>query len=478
MAIDFQHKEYKEHIDQWEMIDAVCEADDDVQKYLIELNPLDRSPENRDRNKSYRERAVFYPVAARTTNGLLSMLFNDWPRLEVPTTLDYLATNCDGSGTSIYQQSQCVAEDIISIGRNGLFVTYPEVEGPLSRADMASGRYTATIHEIDADRIINWRLSQVGSQMKLSLVVFREEIEEVQPDGYEVKCVTQLRELALVDGVFFDRKWRKNKDDDTWFVFSESTPRDGSGNQWDEIPFIFVGAKSNTTDVDKTTMYYLAKLNIAHYRNSADYEDSTWFAGQAQPWMSGVTSNHIKMMQDNNMYVGSRNMLGVPAGETFGFASAPPNPAVRQAMMDKLDAMIGLGARYLQPNGASKTATQAENEAAITHSDLSLISSNISEAYTLAIQWVARYMNVTLSENDGYTLNKEFIEPDASPQEIQAIIAGFIQGAIPASDYFRWLQKVDLTDDDKTFDEWSQEMNINATMPDLGDAGDALGSGD
>jgi len=87
-------------------------------------------------------------------------------------------------------------------------------------------------------------------------------------------------------------------------------------------------------------------------------------------------------------------------------------------------------------------------------------------------------MNVTLGENDGYTLNKEFIEPDASPQEIQAIIAGFIQGAIPASDYFRWLQKVDLTDDDKTFDEWSQEMNINATMPDLGDAGDALGSGD
>jgi len=402
MAINFQSEEYKDNIDKWKLIDRVCEGDDDVQEYLIELNPDDKTPENIARNKAYKERAVFFPVAGRTAAGLNSLLFSDWPKLEVPTALDYLKDNATGSGVSIYQQAQDVAGDVIKLGRSALFVTYPRVEGPLSRADMDTGRYYATVHEIEADQVINWRVEKVGSHVQLSLVVFEEEVEVVQPDGYEVKCVDQLRELFLEGGTFFDRAWQKSKvgTKEKWVIVegSKHMPLDGAGKPWDMIPFTFIGSCSNSPDVDDSIMYGLAKLNVAHYRNSADFEDSCWYVGQAQPWMSGVTQTHVDMMKKNNMYVGSRMMMGVPSGETFAFASADPNPMVRQAMLDKLDAMIGLGARYIQPGGVAKTATEDNNDEAVQHSALALISSNISEAYTQALVWIARYMNVPVTD--------------------------------------------------------------------------------
>ncbi len=464
MAIDYQHKEYSDNIDKWEMIDNVIDGED-VEQYLIPLNEHDLSDENKARNAAYKKRAVFYQIAGRTAEGLNSLLYSEPPVLTVPPALEYVAENVDGSGVSIYQQSQDLGLDIIGKARGALFTTYPKVNGPLSKADMQTGEFFATIHEIETEQIINWRTEAVGSQIRLSLVVFEEEVEVVQADGDKVESVKQLRELYLESGVFFERKWQKNKEDE-WIVIDESMPTDGAGNPWDVIPFTFVGAMSNSTDVDNSMMLGLAKLNLAHYRNSADYEDSVWFAGQAQPWMSGVTQTHVDLMKKNEMYVGSRTLLGVPSGESFGFASAEPNPMVRQAMIDKLEGMIGLGARYIQPGGVALTASQSNNDKAVQHSALSIISGNIGSAYTQALKWAARYMSAP-DDNIVFQPKSDFIQNDATAQDIQAIIAGYVQGAIPLSDYFNWLKDHNIVDSEKTIEAFSAEVGT-ASMPDLG----------
>lgn len=468
MAIDFQHKDYKAQVAAWTMIDDVCNMRD-VEKYLIELNPTDTSVENRERNAAYKKRAVFYQVAGYTVRGLNSLLFAKEPEFVAPAQLEYLADNADGSGVSIYQQAQAVAREVIMKSRAGLYVTYPKTDAPASRADMAAMRVFATIHKIDAEQVVNWRVEMVGAQIKLTLVVIKEVEDELQPDGHEVKSVDQYRELAMVNGVFVVRKWRQNAKKE-WAVVDESIPVDGSGKSWDVIPFTFVGAEDNSSSVDTPNMLALATINVAHYRNSADYEDSVWFAGQAQPWMSGMTQTHVDMMKKNNMYVGSRNCLGVPQGETFSFATAPANPLVRQAMIDKQDQMIGIGARFIQPTGPAKTATEAGNDAQVQHSVLSLISSNLSEAYTLALQWCARYMNVDAGDAE-FETTQDFVSPTATSQEIQAMAATFLQGAMPMGDYYRWLKKRDLIDPEKTVEEFSQEVGA-PNMPDL-DANDA-----
>jgi len=465
MAVDFKHKEYEDNVDKWEEIDAICEGED-VNDYLVELSAHDRSPENRGRNKAYKKRAVFYQIAGRTAQGLNSLLFSEKPKLSVPAQLDYLKTNADGKGNSIFQQSRDVALDIIKMARGGLFVSYPKTHGELSKQDMATGNFFATFNEYEADQIINWREITVGSKVMLGLVVLSESVEEVQEDGFETKEIEQMRELSLVNKVFIESLWRKDKHDE-WQLYSKSIPVDGKGNTWDIIPFSFIGADSNTSEVGDSIMRPLVKLNIGHYRNSAELENSVWYLGHPQAWMSGLSQTHIDLMQANNMQIGSPKLLGVPSGERFGIESAQPNTMVRQAMIDKVDAMIGLGARYIQPSGVAKTATESNNDTSVQHSALALISANVSEAYTQCIEWAARYMNVTLVNEDGYLMNDDFFAPTATAQEIQAMVAGYIQGAIPVSDYFAWLQKMDISSKEKTLEEFTSEID-KVSMPNLG----------
>lgn len=462
MSIDFRHPEYKENINQWNLVDNVCDSKD-VEQHLITLNPNDTSKENSTRNKQYKERAVFYAVAGYTLQGLIGLLFSKPPTVELPSQLEYMKTNVNGAGVSIYQQAQDASAETIKKGRNGLFVSYPKTEGAVSVADMNEGGYVATINQIDAGQIINWGVKLKGSKVVLSLVVLSEVAEVIE--DYEIKEVKQIKELALKDDVFTVINWRKDEKDE-WVVFDETIPTDATGKTWSEIPFTFIGSQANTTAVDGAPLYPLAKINIAHYRNSADYEDSVWYVGQAQPWMSGINQNHIDLMKDNDMYFGSRQLFGVPTGETLGIAAAPPNTMVKEAMDGKLEMMIGLGARFVQEGGTVKTATEDSNDAKVEHSVLSTISTNVSEAYTQALQWASQYMG-----SDGdivFETSQEFVSPTATAQELQQMVAGFVQGAIPMGSYFRWLKKVDLVDAEKTLEDFSEEIS-KVDMPNLND---------
>lgn len=467
MAINAEHPEYKEYKDLWEQIDHVVDFED-VEKFLVYLNPNDKSQDNVTRNKQYKLRAIFYAVCGWTVRGMLGTMFAKWPTFIPDASREYLKTNADGAGHSIYQQSQSVAKEIISIGRAGLCVSFPaKPSSALSQADIQTGRYIATIHQYEADQIINWATKQVGAQVILSLVCTSE--CETKIVDYEHKEQEIIRERFIADDNFYyERVWREvesaNSIVKTWVPDAQTQPTDASGTPWQIIPFIFVGSESNTPSVNQPPMKELAHINIGHYRNSADWEDTVWFAGQVQPWMSGITQQHVDLMKNNDMYVGSRNLIGVPAGEQFAIAAAPANPMARQAMVDKIELMIGLGARFLTPGSAVKTATQAGGELQMQHSVLSLIASNISEAYTQCIKWCGIF-NGSDTKDIEYTISQDFVKVEASAQMLQQMVAGWMQGAIPSSDLFQWMRKNEIIDSEKTDEQINEELAGSGITP-------------
>lgn len=468
MPIDYQNATYRQNIGNWQMIDNICDGKN-VEQYLRHLNPQDTSDENKDRNATYRKTAVFSAIAGFTLQGMVGTVFRKVPTLTVPASLDYLKFNADGAGQSIYQQSQKAVTDALKKDRGGLAVSYPKTEGDASRADMQAGRVFATIHKIDAEQIINARLVSDGAEMKLGLLVIKEVVTEVDEDGYTEKDIDQIRELALdvIEGayVYVVRIWRKDEDKG-WQVIETNYPTDGKGKHWNEIPFTFFGASDNSINAGQPPMLSIVRVNKGHYQNSADYEDSVWYCGQAQPWMSGVDQQHVELMNENNMYAGSRNVLGVPTGETFAYAAAPPNPLVRQAMLDKEAQMVGLGARFIQPGSAVKTATQSEGEQEVQHSILSLTASNVSEAYTQCLKWVARFMAVEDGELE-YALNQDFVAALATAQDIEAMVKAWQSGALPQSDLFDWFKRIGRIDPEKENDEIAEEIGSAPAMPDL-----------
>lgn len=458
MAIDAKHSQYEKNIDKWTLIDRVVD-EEDVDEYLIELNPFDTSDENKARNKAYKERAVFYALTSQTVAGMIGTVFSRVPNVTVPPELEYVKENIDGSGNSIYQQSQKVVRAVSTKSRDGLFTSFPTIESgkEITKQDVIDGKYVATTQRIDAKRITNWRKKSFGAINKLVFIVFKD--TKVEMVDYVEKATPILRELFIdEDGFYKERRWVEVERN--WVVDGEVLiPTDYAGQKWTEIPFSFVGSTDNDTDVNPPIMLGMAKLNIAHFRNSADFEDNVWYAGQSQPWMSGVDQDHVDLMKNNKMYAGSRNILAVPEGGVFDYASADPNPLIRQAMLDKVDMMIGIGARMITPGGVAKTAEQSSNERETQHSTLSLAVENVNEAYSKHLFWMGKYMGAS-KEKDAYAydISTDFVKAGSSPQKLKEIIAGFIAGAVPVGDYVRFMKNEQIFDDDKDVEEYADDL--------------------
>ncbi|RXJ10433.1 DUF4055 domain-containing protein [Lelliottia nimipressuralis] len=442
--ITFVRPEQKAACTQWAKIRDVCKGADAIKskggEYLPLLDPGDRSAKAKQRNQDYRDRAVFYPITGNTKIGLLGMAYRKDPTMTAPEKLDYLKTNADGGGISIYQQSQQVLEDILETARHGLYVDY------------AKESDQAIILRYAPENIINWRTERINGRNQLALVVLREVVEE--KDGYGFKERVQYRELALEDGKFICRVWRSKTDNGggVLAVDAEYNPKPKGKEYWDEIPFTFVGAQNNDETIDDPPLATLVEINLGHYRNSADYEDSVWFCGQVQPYMTGLDKDWRDHLEKKGVKVGSRNPLLLPEGGTYAYAQAQPNMLAKEAMDSKRDYMVQLGARLIEQNGATKTATQASGEQSAATSILSICVSNVSEAFSKALTWCAKYLGVK-DEKADFSINQEFIAKVADSGMVAVLVSAWQSGAIRDSDLVRMLQKLDIIDPADSVDE-------------------------
>jgi len=237
------------------------------------------------------------------------------------------------------------------------------------------------------------------------------------------------------------------------------------------IPFVFVGAQNNDASIDEAPLYDLAYINRAHYRNSADYEDSVFIVGQPQPWISGLTEewrDHLE--KDGKTYTGSRAVMLLPEGGAYGFAQASPNPLAKEAMDQKEAQMIALGARLIEATQANRTATESDNDKEASTSVLSMCCANVSEAYTQAIAWCARYVDLTLPESEGqYAINQDFTRMSAEPQIITALVGAWQSGAFAKPDLRAFLRRLGVIAVDR--DDDAIEEDLQAEGPALGAMG-------
>ena len=452
MNINFVRDEVSHQLRVWELIRRATEAED-VEQYLRPIRKPDGSVDEK-RNDDYRKSAVYYNVAGSTVRGLLGSIFSKEPSLNLPPRLEAMGVNVDGRGNSFEQQAHEVCGSVLRFGRAGLWVDFPVTDGDVSLADL--GRFSPTIHSYGPQAIVNWRTRREGSESVLSLVVLSE-VETVEND-YALEEGEILRELALDEEGYFVRVWRQ--DGEEWVPGDQVRPRDGRGRPLTRIPFAFVGSENNDEFIDRPPMLDLCRINLAHYQNSADFEDSVYYAGQSQPWMSGATEEVYDLMRKHDFYIGSRKLMPVPSGETFGFANPEPNPLVRQAMTDKMSLMVGLGARFVQSAGAGKTDFEARSDAQAQNSVLATIASNVSAAYTKALEWAALFASETGEAE--FELRRDFADFGATPAFLAAWFKGYLDGAVPFSDYVRWLKSQNLVDPSKPDEVVRQELDDEA----------------
>lgn len=463
MTTDYTHPDYKHWSPMWAKVRAAAAGEEAIkaggETYLP--NPSEGSRniwESNLRYQQYLRRAVWFGATGNTLAGLVGVAFANWPTIEISNINKVLLTDADGSGVGLIGQSQAVLSDVLQTGRAGLLADWSAWDGSkrkrtVAQAEAAGAR--AFVTPYTAEQILTWE-TQGG---RLTRVVLSESFAEYA--GGEVKFLPQLRELFLEEGGAVALTWRKYTANGEFILVDTVRPTMG-GKQLQFVPFAFVGATNNDATCDSPPLLDLANLNLAHYRNSADYEESSFLMGQPQLVIAGVDEEWVKA-RGGPIVFGAREALALPAGATADLLQVAPNTIAKEAMADKVAMMEALGARLMASSQAVKTATQSAAETKAAYSVLSLACDNVSEAYSRVLTWAQ--MGMPSAGAASFAIDTRFNDLTLDANAIRETVAAWQAGLVPQSDAWAVLRRLNVIDQGKTDQQIAGE--IEAQGPSL-----------
>lgn len=407
--------------------------------------------------QAYAERAGFFNATGRTLDALTGMIFAKDPQWKLPTAIEPFAEDITLSATNLREFSEQVVEQQIAVGRVGIMADYPaDVPVGVSVADAERLNIRPFLRIYKAEAIRNWRTSIVNSARVLTMVVLEEQVDQPGANEFTTEVVTQFRVLDLTP-----EGYRVRIMDAKGGLIRETFPT-MRGSRMNFIPFTILGANSCDDGVQKPPLIDLVDTNLAHYRNSADYEHGLHFTGLPTPYVAGV-----QLQEGQTLALGSMNAWVFPDPATnvgyleFGGGGLG---ALEVALKAKEQRMAVLGARMLADDKRTAEAFGTiELKTAGERSVLASISRAASDAITRALNWMARWVGAP--EDVEFSLNTDFGASRMQPQMLTALMGAYQSDAIPLSVLFENLQRGEIVSPDMEFEEYQQQLEDQG--PDL-----------
>jgi hypothetical protein len=332
-----------------------------------------------------------------------------------------------------------------------LLVDYPVADEGLTQEQVRALGLKANVVPYDCEQVVNWKTDAVNGRKLLTKIVLAENYS-VAADEFEHDTDVQYRVLRLRQEGYSQQIYRDEEP-----YTEEFFPTKSDGTRWTEIPAMFVGAKNNDATIDDAPMADIAEVNIAHYRNSADYEESCFIVGQ--PTLFVTTSLSAEQWEESNpdgIKLGSRagHLLGESGSATLLQPNA--NSLVLEAMKAKESQMVAIGARIITDRGSNETAEGARIRFASENSVLGDIVGNLSQALQKCIMWCGEFMGV--SEESMVRINKEFYDKSVDPQLIMSMIQLMDRQIISDQDIFDRLRSAGIIEGDRTLEDVQDEL--------------------
>jgi hypothetical protein len=464
MAVKDTAKGYTEAARRAKRVRDCVEGQDAVKAagscYLPVPNPAEAESSIESKKKAalaryaaYLQRALFVNVTGRTHEGLLGAVMREPPTMKLPSAIAYAEDDCDGAGTSLEQLAGDVVGELMEAGTFGLLVDYPAAEATRSAADERALGLRATVARYPLESIINWRAVRVGAEYRLVLVVLAEKLE-IPGDEFSVTVEDRYRVLRLTAEGYSVTLY----DDTGEIVEPERFPTDAAGNKLREIPFAWVGARNNRFGYQKPPLIDIADVNLGHYRNSADHEESLFMAGQPTfvLW-STMSGADFREANPDGVQVGSRSGVYLGEGGGADMLQFQAGGALAAEMATKIDMMVQLGARLITARTGTQTAEAARIDASAESSALAKLANNASDAIEKALRWMAVFMGGNPDQVE-FELNKEFFDTSLSPQEVMALIQLADRGDIAKQDIRSVLRRGNWLDGARSDEEIDSDV--------------------
>lgn len=420
--------------------------------YLPKLK--DEEPKDYD---ARRKRSDFFNASWRTIDALSGMAFRKAPTVDVPAAIEAYLEDVSLAGQPMLSLAKDAVEEVLSLGRVGILVDHPPQPENVTALTVAAAQQLGlrpTLQLYPAESIRNWKFAHVNNAWVLSMVVLGE-TAAVPEDEFSEKAEDRYRVLDLDTAGQYRQRLFKVENEKDIQIGGDIYPL-MNGRPLDRIPFLIVGATGRGDLIDEPPLIDLIDKNIAHYQVNSDYRHGLHFTGLPTPVVSGYSPEN----EGEKFYIGSQAAWVFPdhnAKATFLEFSGQGLDAIEKAL-DRMERQMALlGARMIADEGKqAETLGATQIKRAGENSVLSKIVGGVSEALEWALsvfaEWAGQKGDVA------YQISREFLPAMMDAQTLNAVFAGVQSGNISKQEAFTLLQRGDVIDGEKSYEEHQEEV--------------------
>lgn len=352
-----------------------------------------------EEDDTYRQRlalSTLLPAYAETVGNMTDRVFAEPLQLgdDVPEAIKTLCQDIDRAGNDLNNWAVEWFRVGLSHGLCHALVDYPQTGGLRTRADEIAAGVRPYAVLIRPEQVLGWR-SDGG---RLTQVRYLELVEE--PDGdFGVTSEAQIR--VLEPGAW--RTYRSSDKDGVWSLHAEGT------NSLSRIPWVTFYTGRTGFMTAKPPLLELAHLNVKHWQSQSD-QDNLLHVARVPLLFTFTDDEQFQLV----ISAGSATRMPKDGDAKYVEHTGAAINAGRQALLDLIDEMRMAGAKLLQKDTQqSKTATQAEEEAAQELSPLARMAGQFADCLAQLLQHMAEYRG---EANGGSVEMRGNFEQDYAPE--------------------------------------------------------------
>lgn len=404
-----------------------------------------------EEDETYKARlavSTLLPAYSETVANMTSRVFAKPLQVleDVPEAISALLPDVDLNGNDLSNWAVEFFRTGLAYGLCHAFVEVPRADGVRTKAEEKAAGIRPYLVMVKPEQVLGWRYD--GN--RLVQVRFLESVEE-QADEFTASKVQQIR--VLEPGSW--RVFRAN-DKGQWALFDEGA------TSLAEIPLATFYAGRTGRMTARPPLLELAHMNVKHWQSQSDQDNLLHIA--RVPLLFMFTDD-----EDFTLTISAGKATRMPAGGDAKYVehTGAAIDAGRQSLQDLVDEMRMAGAKLLKKDQqASKTAAQANEEAAQELSPLARMAGHCADVIAVLLQRMADYLG--LPEGGHVELRGNFDADYAPEVSLPALVAMTNAGKLSNETLYTEMQRRGVI---AAGSDWEAEKaRIEEQGPALGDA--------
>jgi hypothetical protein len=444
----------------WAIVEPLMKGTSAMRRAGATLLP--KWPKEEDRDYAVRlKQSTLLPAYSETVKNNTGRVFAEPIVLgeDVPDSLRPYAENFDLQGNNLQVWAQTFFSTALAYGLCHVLIDYPKTVGadgaPTVRTkaqEIAAGVRPYAIM-IRPQQVLGWRSTTNNGQHVLTQFRYMEMVEE--DDGeFGTKLIEQIRVLA--PGGWATYRKAKNGDRESWVQNDKGT------NSQPVIPLTTYYTNRTGYMTATPPLLELAHLNVKHWQSQSDQDNILHVARVPMLAIIGIDDDEWELK------VGTASATKLPREGDMKWVehTGKSIEAGRTSLSDLEDQMRIAGGKLVQKDvQATKTATQAEEEAAQEMSPLQTMAEQLEDALDQALQFCAAYVG---QEEGGHVQVNGNFDVDFAPETTLPLLLNMAaQGRLSDQTLFAEYQRRGVVSTDLKWEEEKQKIQ---------DQGPALGA--